>query len=130
MPVRMRFRRTPGEFGGAWVTGPLPAVEPLERRLCLSAAVLRVDPGGGPTTDSLGQTWAADTGFAGGGANAKLFAVAGTTDDALYATRRTGDFTYTNAVPDGDYTLRLLFTDTNTSPGLRQFDVNVENQQI
>lgn len=92
-------------------------------------AVLRVDAGAGPFIDSAGHVWAADSGFVGGGPNAGIFSVAGTVDDALYATRRTGTFIYSNLVPDGDYTLNLLFADYY-SPGLRKFNVSIEGQQV
>ena len=94
------------------------------------AAALRIDAAGGPTNASGGVVFAKDAGFSGGYANTDTFAVAGTTDDALYATRRTGDFTYANAVANGDYTLNLLFADHYTAAGRRRFHVTVEGQQV
>lgn len=92
------------------------------------ASALRIDAAGGPTNASGGAVFAADAGFNGGFANTDTFAVAGTTDDALYSTRRTGDFSYSNAVANGDYTLNLLFADYK-APGQRKFNVSVEGQQ-
>ncbi len=106
-------------------------VESLESRLLFAGdAALRIDAAGGPTTDSVGNVWAQDAGFVGGSANTGTYAVAGTTDDALYSTRRTGTFSYANAVADGDYTLRLLFSDYYASAGQRKFNVSVEGQQV
>ena len=48
-------------------------------------------------------------GFVGGGPNTTAFEVANTIDDPLYYTRRTGNFTYSGAVANGSYNLRLLF---------------------
>ena len=94
-------------------------------------AVLRVDAGGTVTfVDSAGNSWVKDTGFVGGVGNSATYAVAGTTDDALYATRRAGDFSYANAVPNGTYTLRLLFSDHLTTAGSRKFNVSVEGKQV
>jgi N-acetylneuraminic acid mutarotase len=94
-------------------------------------AVLRVDAGGSTSfNDAAGNAWGKDAGFVGGNANTATFAVAGTTDDALYATRRAGNFRYANAVPSGTYKLRLLFSDHLTTAGSRKFNVTVEGRQV
>jgi hypothetical protein len=95
------------------------------------SAVLRIDSGGvsTPYADSAGHVWSADSGFVGGAANASLFDVSGTTDDALYASRRTGSFSYANPVSNGNYVLRLLFSDYLPA-GQRKFNVNVEGNAV
>src|SRR5688500_9493338 len=103
--------------------------ELLEQRQLL-AVTLAIDSAGGPTTGSTGQVYAVDAGLVGSSPNTSVFAVANTTDDALFATRRTGSFSYSNAVPNGDYALRLLFADHYSAAGQRKFNVNVEGQQV
>ena len=124
--------RAVNNFGeSAWsnlaegTTSPTPPPPPP------GGTTLRVDAAGNSTfIDSSGKSWAKDAGFTGGYANTGTFAVAGTIDDALYATRRTGDFTYSAPVANGDYTLRLLFADHYTSAGQRRFNVAAEGNQI
>src|SRR5688500_5757946 len=106
-----------------------PMCEPLEQRQLL-AVTLAIDSAGGPTTASPGQVFAADAGFVGGSPNTTVFPVANTTDAALSATRRTGTFSYSNNVPNGDYTLRLPFADHYPAAGQRKFNVSVEGQQV
>lgn len=112
-----------------------PTVEGLESRRLMHAGhehpVLRIDAAGANDfTDAAGNLWAADAHFTGGSANTGIFAVAGTPDDALYSTRRTGVFTYAKAVDNGDYTLRLLFTDWHSTANKRKFNVDVEGARI
>lgn len=91
---------------------------------------LRIDAAGNTSfTDSTGKIWSKDSGFTGGSPNTGLFAVAGTTDDALYATRRTGPFSYSTPVANGEYKLNLLFADYY-APGTRKFNVTVEGNQV
>jgi N-acetylneuraminic acid mutarotase len=93
--------------------------------------VLRVDAAGsGAFTDAAGKVWRSDAFFTGGSANTGTFAVAGTPDDALYSTRRTGVFSYSAAAEDGDYVLRLLFADHHTSANARRFNVDVEGARV
>ena len=92
-----------------------------------AGTIVRVDAGAtGPYTDGGGNVWAKDDGFVGGGLNTGTFAVSGTAEDALFATRRTGAFTYSRPVPNGEYTLRLLFTDYY-APGARVFMRTIRN---
>lgn len=119
-----------------------PITEPLEGRRLLAAApgpvtlpdnpagTVFIDVGGvAPIADVTGATaWAPDAGFSGGKRIApRKFAVEGTEDDALYASRRQGDFTYTLPVADGRYTLSMMFVDTVKKGGKRVFNVFAEN---
>src|SRR6185312_10850399 len=74
----------------------------------------------------------ADNGFTGGTTATSVYDVAGTTDDPLYYSRRTGaSFTYAHAVANGTYTLSLYFAEsTYTAVGQRKFDVFAEGVQI
>src|SRR5687767_9185993 len=78
------------------------------------AGTIFIDVGNpSPLVDVAGTTtWAPDAGFSGGKLVRRKLAVEGTEDDALFATRRQGDFTYMVPVPDGQYALSLLFVDT------------------
>jgi N-acetylneuraminic acid mutarotase len=73
--------------------------------------------------------WTADANFTGGWFASTNFAVANTNDDPLYLSRRAGDFSYSRAVPNGDYTLKLLFADYLTT-GQRKFNVSAEGKSI
>jgi N-acetylneuraminic acid mutarotase len=85
-----------------------------------------------PFTDAAGATvWAVDAGAAGGKRVRGKFAVAGSDDDALFATRRQGKaFAYNVPASDGAYTLSLLFVDTLMRAGKRVFHVDAEGQRL
>jgi N-acetylneuraminic acid mutarotase len=84
-------------------------------------------------TESGGsRVWATDA-FVAGGKNVRgKFPVAGTEDDALFASRRQGKliaYTVTD-LADGAYTLSMLFVDTVKKPGKRMFNVFAEGERI
>ena len=55
--------------------------------------------------------------------------IAGTSDGTLYKTERYGNFSYDIPVPNGSYTVTLLFAEIYwTSAGKRVFNVSVEGQ--
>jgi hypothetical protein len=106
----------------------LEALEP--RRMLSDAAVLRVDAGASAATrDGNGRTWAADRGFAGAAVtNQNNNLIAGTRDDALYATARTGEnFIFTAKLPNNTYRVELRFAAT-ASAGV--FSVFAEGRPI
>ena len=93
----------------------------------------RVNAGGGALTDFLGRSYSADFGFTGSSTVATSpVAIDDTTDDALYYTRRYGkEFGFSQAVPNGNYTVVLSFFDPDkTLTGQRKFDVFAENSLI
>jgi fibronectin type 3 domain-containing protein len=91
----------------------------------------RVNAAGGAFTDGQGRLWDADAGFVGGTASTGAYDVLNTADDALYYTRRFGNFNYNLALPDGAYKLNLHFADpVHTVAGKRQFDVFAEGRQV
>lgn len=113
------------------------AIELLESRVLLhgdgvnhAEDTWRISSGGSAITLSDGRRFQADTGFAGGGTSVKQTDIAGTTNDALYISRRWGsNFGYNLPVHNGNYTVRLYFAETHyTQPGQRKFDVRVEGQ--
>ncbi|MEO6434184.1 MAG: kelch repeat-containing protein [Tepidisphaeraceae bacterium] len=106
-----------------------PQMEPLEPRRLLAASVIHIDVAGPGHTEASGKVWQADRGFTAGTASAAPFAVAGTSEDALYASRRYGDFSYSLPIKSGDYRVRLLLVDPiNSSAGQRTFDVFSEKR--
>jgi hypothetical protein len=101
----------------------------------ITLTTLRINAGGGAFTDSQKRAWSADTGFSGGAAKIDNVAIAGTSDDALFASRRVGgvgaNMTFSAAVKNGTYTVRLLFADTVfTAAGKRVFDVYAEDARV
>jgi hypothetical protein len=94
--------------------------------------VLRVDAGGNSFVDANGDFFVADTGFTGGTKSTTNYAVAGTTDDYLFATNRIGSsFSFSKAVANGTYKLTLNFADpTATAAGQRKFNVFAEGTKI
>ncbi len=89
-------------------------------------------------TDSLGTVWSADKNFTGGvpGLDAG-HAVAKTSTPGIYDGQRFGDtsstngFAYNFAVPAGNYTVTLKFTENYvTGPGQRLFNVSIDGKQV
>lgn len=82
---------------------------------------------GGPDyTDNLGRIWSADNGFSGGFALGIALPVQNTTIAPLYQTFRTGTFSYSINVPNGDYIVNLKFAElVQLSAGTRVFDVAI-----
>jgi hypothetical protein len=93
---------------------------------------LRVDAGGRGYTTAAGDPFGPDSGFHGGVARRDTFAVSGTDDDALYASRRAGPrMLFSKPVASGLYTLKLHFAEpTFTEAGRRLFDVVAEGRRL
>ncbi|HEY1339095.1 MAG TPA: malectin domain-containing carbohydrate-binding protein [Bryobacteraceae bacterium] len=93
---------------------------------------IRVNTGGPAYTDSLGQAWSADTGYAGGFVWSVTGSVVNTSDPALYQNVRYGHgFSYQFAVPNGGYHVKLKFAEVSmTGPQQRMFDVSINGQRV
>jgi hypothetical protein len=93
---------------------------------------VHVNAGGGSYTDTYGNAWSPDSGFAGGTTSVSGAAIAGTFDDALFSSYRFGSsFTFSKSVANGSYQLRLLFEDpTATAAGQRKFNVSAQGTTI
>ena len=91
---------------------------------------------GGAYTDAQGNVWSADNGFNGGNAGSTTAAIAGTSDQPLFRTWRTGPdrqpLVYTfNGIPNGNHTVALGFDETVvSSSGLRVFNVIINGQTV
>jgi len=105
--------------------------EMLEPRRFLAATTVRIDCGGDGHVEASGKTWGADDRFtagtiAGGSAN-----VADTSEDALFDSRRIGNFSYSIPLRNGTYRVKFLFSDpTFSQAGQRVFDVVAERKLI
>jgi hypothetical protein len=92
-------------------------------------AVSRINVGG-PAVMAAGQAWAADRWYGGGRASATVRRgdIAGTTNDVLYRSERSGSFSYEIPVPRvGDYVVRLHFAEyLHRAAGRRVFSANLE----
>jgi hypothetical protein len=128
-----RVRAVNAGGASAWTnlaSATTPATSPTPTPPPNAGVDIRVDAGNAGTfTDGAGNAWGADANFTGGWFASTSFAVANTTDDPLYITRRAGDFSYSRAVPNGDYTLKLLFADY-LAAGQRKFNVSAEGKSI
>ena len=106
--------------------------EAMEPRRLLAATTWRIDAGSGDGhVEATGKTWRADDRFtAGVNANGNG-AIAGTTEDDLFASHRTGNFSYSMPIRNGTYRVKFLFADpTYSQPGQRTFDVFAERRLI
>lgn len=122
------------DSSGKSSTAAMITVEPLP----LGRSVLRVNVGGSEYVDTQGEIWEADYGFNTGEAQTSDDSIAGTEDDPIYQSRRfdraTGvplELKYTFPMADGDYLVYLHFAEVwigATEPGIRVFDINVEDQ--
>ncbi len=91
--------------------------------LCAFGQSGRINAGGAAYTDTLGQVWAADNSFVGGAVSTGPVPSGA---PAYFSTKRYGDFTYTLAVPDGQYTGGLSFLENVVLPaGGRVFSVTI-----
>ena len=126
-----------------WTTAPLaPAVSvaaavtvtppPADASSATVAApALRINVGGKAYTDSLGHAWSADAYATGGTVPTNTYNVAKTTDDAIFATRRWGAFSYNIPVTNGKYAVTLDFADPlYTTAGKRRFNVSAEGVKV
>lgn len=94
---------------------------------------IRVNCGGPVYTDSKGQVWQADTGFAGGTMATKTATFTGTSDPALLATYRLNPASYSFAVPNGQYRVNLYFAEANPNglkTGARVFNVSLQGTLV
>ena len=85
-------------------------------------------------TDSEGNVWLADQGSADGDTYEAADAeVANTKDTALYRTERFSMTSYSFAVPNGKYTVKLHFAEVYsgiTGPGERVFSFSVQGHEF
>jgi Ca2+-binding RTX toxin-like protein len=100
--------------------------------LTTPAPILAINAGGPAFILNSGFTYATDTNFTGGAATTTVFDVAGTDNDPIYYSYRSGSsFSYSLPVANGTYKLVLNFVDpTSTAAGQRKFNVTAEGTQV
>src|SRR5688572_6585244 len=84
--------------------------ETMEPRRLLAATTWRIDAGSiDGHVEATGKTWRADDRFTAGiGADGSA-AIAGTTEDDLFASHRSGNFAYSLPIRNGRYRVKFLF---------------------
>lgn len=125
-------------------TTPAPAATPTTPATTPAATTATVtvtppvyiDAGSSVTyTDSVGNVWQADEGFDGGDSTERAadLQITNTADPAIFRTEHFGMNTFSCNLPNGKYTVKLLFAETFdgvTAPGQRVFSMNVGGKQI
>ncbi|MBC8165864.1 MAG: hypothetical protein H7Y20_08335, partial [Bryobacteraceae bacterium] len=97
----------------------------------LNFAPIRVNAGGTAHVDNRGQAWLDDTGFTGGGVVTTNLPVSGTENSSVFQNHRRGAHSYRFAAPNGDYSVKLMFSEP--VPGeatYRLFNVKINGQAV
>jgi hypothetical protein len=90
---------------------------------------VRINTGGAAYVDPQGQTWSGDTSFSGGSIISVTRNISGTKAAALYQNARTGQFTYSVAVPNGAYAVNLKFAEL-VRGAKRNFNVAINGAAV
>jgi len=112
-----------------------PAIAQMIVGTAGGGTIIRVNSGGNQYVDGSSNTWSADYGYTGGNISTTTDAISGTTDDTLYQSERwiNGTLSYQFTVPNGSYTVNLLFAEIysgNASVGARVFDIQIEGSTV
>ncbi len=85
----------------------------------------------GAGISSGGLFYGADRGFEGGQGTSTTEEILETTDDLIFQSARTGDFNYNISVPNGDYNVKLFFSEPlSLNAGDRVFSIEIEGQTV
>lgn len=119
------------------VAAPAPAAPaPAAPATTAAKAVIRINAGASAAfTDSSGNAWLPDQGFADGDVIERdpSLAIANTKDAALYISEHYAMSSFSVAVPNGKYTAKLHFSETFegiSGPGQRVFSFNVHGREF
>jgi enterochelin esterase-like enzyme len=128
----IKFTRAVGEFGSSEATAKR---EQTAAAPAAVANIIRIKTGvSAPVTDSSGNVWQADQGFADGDTIARPeLPIANTKDPVLYRAERYSMTRFTQALPNGKYQVKLHFAETFegiTGAGQRVFSFNVEGREF
>lgn len=118
----------------AGTTTPAPAVAPVSKPASAFAGI-RIKTGiTSPFTDSSGNVWLADRGFADGDTVERPeVTVENTKDPGIYRAERYAMSSFSQSLPNGNYVVKLHFAETFegiTGPGQRVFSFNVEGKEF
>jgi len=98
------------------------------------STAIRIKAGGDGFRDSNGNTWLPDQGFTGGDTvDRPELTITNTADQRIYQSERYGMTQFTEALPNGSYTVKLHFCETYdgiTGPGERVFSFNVAGHEF
>jgi LmbE family N-acetylglucosaminyl deacetylase/chitodextrinase len=141
LSANTRYTYTVSAYDGASPPNQsLPSVAASATTLAnTTGTVLRINAGSSSAyVDTQGRTWSADTGFNTGVVTTNANAIAGTEDDVLYRSGRYDRSTlpelrYSFALPNGNYQVRLHFSENYTGAmtvGARVFDVDIEGVRV
>jgi hypothetical protein len=128
-----------GQSGGNTTTAATPAPVPapaLKAESSSALKALRIDAGSSTAyTDSEGNVWLPDRGFADGDTvdRGDDVQIANTKDPAIYRTEHYDMTAFTQKVPNGKYTVKLHFAETFediTAAGQRVFTFNVNGHEF
>ncbi|MGA2029712.1 MAG: malectin [Verrucomicrobiota bacterium] len=117
----------------ATTTTPAPVTAPESNA---TPTTIRIDAGSANSyTDSSGNVWLPDQGFADGDTVERDSSkqITNTADPALYRTEHYGMTSFSYTIPNGKYTVILHFAETYdgiTGPGQRVFSFNVQGQDF
>jgi len=121
----------------ATTTAPPATTPPADATSSLTVTPpVYIDAGSSMTyTDSVGNVWQADEGFDGGDSTERAadLQITNTADPAIFHTEHFGMNSFSCNLPNGKYTVKLLFAETYpdiTGPGQRVFSMNVGGKQI
>ncbi len=117
----------------AMTTPPAPVI--AAPALPVTRTVVRIKAGASsPVTDSAGNVWAADQGFAGGDtADRSDLTIANTTEPEIYRSEHYSMDSFSWPLPDGKYLVKLHFAETFDGiegPGQRVFSFNVQGHEF
>jgi len=123
--------------GGKITTAATPAPAPATTAEAPSMSkAIRIDAGSAaPYTDSAGNSWLPDQGFADGETvdRGEDVQIDNTKDPAIYRTEHYGMTAFSQKLPDGKYTVKLHFAETYdgvTASGQRVFSFNVGGHEF
>lgn len=127
----------PSAVGSPVPTSPTPAAtaNAVEDSSTVKT-VIRIKAGvDNAITDSQGNVWKPDQGFAGGDTIARddNLQIANTTDPVLYRTEHYGMDSFSCKIPNGNYVVKLHFAETFdgiTGVGQRVFSFNVQGRDF
>jgi hypothetical protein len=112
-----------------------PATASVSPAPAVVKSIIRIKTGvSAPVTDSSGNVWQADQGFADGETIERPdLPIANTKDLVIYRAERYSMTRFSQALPNGKYVVKLHFCETFdgiTGPGGRVFSFNVEGREF
>ncbi len=105
-------------------------IAPEDEQAPTTTIVKAINCAGSDYLSTDGILYSADAYYTSGQTAVRYSNINGTEDDSLYQSERYGAFNYAVPLPDGNYTVTLMFSETYwTSSSTRVFDVFVEEQR-